>query len=45
MSDRDTRIDHEAGEAIKRMEGPEVIFVGVPVLIGLGFLVACLQRR
>lgn len=88
MSDRETRIDHEAGEAIKRMErqqlmdgkldktyaaegaailflpavlavvgvvgwvltslgleGPEMIFVGVPILIGLGFLVACLQRR
>lgn len=88
MSDQDARIDHEASEAIKRMErqqfmdgkldkayapegaailflpvvlavvgvvgwvltslgleGPEMIFVSVPILIGLEFLVACLQRR
>jgi hypothetical protein len=88
MCDRETGIDREASEAIRRMErqqfldgkldkadategaailfmpvvlaavglvgrvlsslgleGPGMIFVGVPILIGLGVLVACLNRR
>ena len=87
MSDRETRIDHEASEAIKRMErqqfmdgkldkayaaegaavlllpvvlavvglvcwvltsigleGPAMVFVGAPVLVGLVFLLAHLNR-